>query len=251
MLSQKANLPSIGLSLKVLFSGYLCVIGFGMAMSGLQILLTHGMADGSLGLSLDDIVYSYYGNRGGSLLEAKLQGTMKDKASFEDRATIVKWVQSGSPREDWDAEIHAIYATNCVKCHGTIPGLPDFTTYEKVKPTADIDEGATVSALTRVSHIHLFGIAFIFFFMGLIFSLAVKTPRIVKVLVIGFPFLFIIIDICSWWLTKWYPGFALLTIIGGIGYYLSAAYMILGSLYQMWILPRSGKVYETNSWLEP
>ena len=34
-------------------------------------------------------------------------------------------------------------------------------------------EGATITSLTRVSHIHLFGISFIFFFIGLIFSFAV------------------------------------------------------------------------------
>jgi hypothetical protein len=51
-------------------------------MAGAQIILTHGMADGKLGVSVDDIVYSYYGNRSGSKLEAKLNGSMKDKANY-------------------------------------------------------------------------------------------------------------------------------------------------------------------------
>jgi hypothetical protein len=31
-------------------------------MAGAQIMLTHGQSDGKPGLSIDDVVYSYYGN---------------------------------------------------------------------------------------------------------------------------------------------------------------------------------------------
>ena len=242
------NLPSLGVSLKVLFTGYIVVVGVGLAMSGVQILLTHGMADGSFGLSIDDIVFSYYGNRGNSRLEAKLNGTMKDKASSETRADIVKWVRSGSPEAEWDAKIQDHFAQNCMKCHGTIPGLPRFTTYAEVKTVAQVDEGASVSALTRVSHIHLFGIAFIFFFVCFIFSLSIRLPLWLKALAIGFPFGFLVIDVCSWWLTKWYPGFAWFTMLGGIGYNLSAAFMLITSFFQMWIMPRSGREFPDDPW---
>src|ERR1019366_8391508 len=72
------NLPNLPTPVKVLFSGYLLAIGLGLCMAGLQIMLTHGMADGKPGLSLDDIVYSYYGNRSGSKLESMLNGSMKE-----------------------------------------------------------------------------------------------------------------------------------------------------------------------------
>ena len=84
------------------------------------------MADGKFGLSVDDIVYSYYGNRGNSKLEAKLNGSMKAMASYKDRAAIIKWVQSGSPENVWDSKIQEIVNQNCVKCHGTVPGLASF-----------------------------------------------------------------------------------------------------------------------------
>jgi hypothetical protein len=38
-------------------------------MAGAQIMLTHGQSDGKPGLSIDDVVYSYYGNRSNSKLE--------------------------------------------------------------------------------------------------------------------------------------------------------------------------------------
>lgn len=197
----------------------------------------HGMADGKFGLSVEDIVFSYYGNRDNSKLELKLNGTMKDKASTQERTEIIKWVRSGSPEDEWDTAISPIVAKNCVQCHGGIHGLPDFTTYAGIKPSAKIDAGSSVADLTRVSHIHLFGIAFIFFFICFIFCLSTGVPRALKAAAIGMPFLFLLVDISSWWLTKWYPSFAYATIVGGFSYNVAAAYMIITSLYQMWIMP--------------
>jgi len=59
-----------------------------------------------------------------------------------------------------------------------------------------------------------------------------------KAMIISVPFLFLMVDVLAWWLTKWNPNFAWFVIIGGFGYSMSAAIMIFTSLYQMWILPR-------------
>ncbi len=244
------NLPSLSLPLRTLFTGYLLVTGIGLLMAGGQILLTHGMADGKFGVSIDDIVYSYYGNRGGSRLEAKLNGSMKDKASAEVRAEIIHWVQNGSPEEEWEPRVKHLFKNNCTQCHGNIPGLPDFNKLEIVKEISEVDKGTSVDSLTRVSHIHLFGIAFIFFFVGLIFSLVVGIKSWIKALIISIPFIFLILDVLSWWLVKWYPNFAILTIIGGVGYSMASGFMIFTSLYQMWVLPFKGKQYSDNTWKE-
>ncbi len=241
------NLPNLPTPLKALFAGYLLVIGVGLCMAGLQIMLTHGMADGKLGLSMDDIVYSYYGDRNGSKIASKLNGSMKDKAPLEVRLDIVKWVNNGAPEAEWEPHYKGVFAQHCIMCHGQIPGISDFTKLEDVKKVAVINDGATIEGLTRVSHIHLFGIAFIFFFMGFIFSFAVNVPKWLKILAIAFPFGFLILDVFSWWLTKWSPGFAWLTIIGGIGYSAASTFMWFTSMYQMFILSRNGKVYG-NAW---
>ncbi len=99
---------------------------------------------------------------------------------------------------------------------------------------AQIDEGATIPTLARVSHIHLFGIAFIFFFVCLIFYFATGIPTWLRVTAIAMPYVFITIDVFSWWATKWVPAAAYLTILGGFGYAISSGFMILTSLYQMW-----------------
>ena len=243
------NLPNLPTPVKVLFSGYLLAIGLGLCMAGLQIMLTHGhgMAEGKPRLSVDDIVYSYYGNRSGSKLESMLNGSMKEMGTPEARIDIIKWVRNGSPEAEWEPHFKGVFNEHCVPCHSTVPNIPDFTKYEEVKKVAKIDEGASIQTLTRVSHIHLFGISFIFFFMGFIFSFAVGVPRWLKILAIAFPFGFLIVDVLSWWLTKWNPNFAWFTIIGGFGYSVASTVMWFISMYQMLILSRNEKIYG-NAW---
>lgn len=241
------NLPNMPMPIKVLFSGYLLVIGLGLLMAGMQIMLTHGMADGKPGLSFDDVVYSYYGDRTSSKLEGKLNGSMKEMGTPEARLDIIKWVRNGSPEAEWDSHIKSVFSQNCTACHGVIPGLPNFNKFEDAKNVAKVNEGASIQSLTRVSHIHLFGISFIFFIMGFIFSFSVGVPRLLKITVMLFPFAFLIVDVLSWWLTKMSPNFAWLTIIGGIGYSMASTFMWIVCMYEMLILSRNGKVYG-NAW---
>ncbi len=242
------NLPSLGLSLKALFSSYLMVIGFGAVLASAQLLMTHGMADGKIGLSIDDIVYSYHGDPKNSEIELKLNGSMKDKAPQEERIKIIKWVRNGTSNKEWNSEIKEIFDNRCISCHSTIPGLPDFTQLEQVLAVSKHSEGASASTLTRVSHIHIFAIAFIFFFNGLIFSLSIGINRWIKALIISLPFFCLIFDVFSWWLTKINPEFAWITMISGVSYALISAYVWCISMYQMWILPLKGKAYTINAW---
>jgi hypothetical protein len=239
--AHKINLCSQGIALKSLFTGYLIVVAIGYLMAIVQIQFTHGMADGKLGLSIDDIVYSYYGNRSGSVLEAKLNGSMKLNTSEENRLKIINWVHKGADEQAfYDTGIRKIMDESCVMCHNGSSGLPipDFTKFENIAKRAETDEGASFSSLARVSHIHLFGIAFIFMFVGVIFSLAAGVPKYLKATVIVMPYVFLILDISSWWLTKLNPNFAWLVIIGGGAMALSFAFMWIVSMYEMWIMPR-------------
>jgi hypothetical protein len=240
-LQHKVNLSSQGTALKSLFTGYLTIVAIGYLMALVQIQFTHGMADGELGISVDDIVYSYYGKRSGSVLEAKLNGSMKLKAPEQERLKIINWVRKGASEKSFhDQGIRAIIDTNCMTCHSAASGMPipDFSKFEAIAERAETDTGVSFSALARVSHIHLFGIAFIFMFVGLIFSLASGIPKVLKSIVIVMPYIFLFIDIASWWLTKLNPNFAYLVILGGGAMALSFAFMWVVSIYEMWIMPR-------------
>ncbi len=223
---------------KILFTGYLCAVGVGYLFALIQILFTHGMADGKFGLSIDDIVYSYYGNRSGTVLEIQLNGAMKENASEEQRFKIMQWVRDGAELEDYASSgVAAIIEQRCVMCHNAnaSAGVPDFAKFENLKALTTEDTGATFGSLTRVSHIHLFGISFIFMFVGIIFCFSETTSIRYKCIAVGMPYIFLVTDILSWWLTKIHPMFAWLVILAGMGMGISFIYMWVNSLLEMWL----------------
>jgi len=230
-----SSLRQLDTPVKVLFTGYLTTVAVGYLFALIQILFTHGMADGEFGLSIDDIVYSYYGNRSGTVMETQLNGSMKENAPEHDRFVIIQWVRDGADADDYvDSGAKKIIEDRCVMCHNKDSSLPDFTDIRVLQELSKQDEGATFSSLTRVSHIHLFGISFIFMFVGLIFSFAETSTVKYKSIAIGMPYVFLLVDILSWWLTKLHPMFAELVIFAGGGMAVAFAFMWSVSLLEMW-----------------
>jgi hypothetical protein len=223
--------------IKVLFTGYLLTVGIGYMFALIQILLTHGMADGKFGLSVDDIVYSYYGNRSGTVLEQKLNGSMKENAPEQERFDIIQWDRDGADEEAYKENgIEKIIQSRCVMCHNKeAGGIPNFNDFAQLKALTAQDEGATLASLTRGSHIHMFGISFIFMFVGIIFSFSETTKVEYKCIAIGMPYVFLIADILSWWLTKFVPMFAWLVIFAGMGMAVSFMFMWVTSITEMWL----------------
>lgn len=235
------TLKNLPLAIKALFSAYLVIIAVGYTIALVQILLTHGMADGKFGLSLEDIVYSYYGNRSGSRLELMLNGPMKPFAPPEERFKIIEWVRQGADRQTYEREIKPIIEKRCVKCHHKEAPLPDFTKFEQLALRAEVDTGITLKSLVRVTHVHLFGIAFIFMLVGIIFSFSSVVSETTKAVVVALPFFFQLLDIASWWLTKLSPYFAWLVIFGGTGMGVVFVFMWIVSMYEMWIAPKHAR----------
>lgn len=234
-MKDELTLGKLSQTYRVLFTGFMLVIGLGLCMAGAQIMLTHGMADGKVGLSMNDIVYSYYGNRSGSKMESSLTGKMKDKAPEEVKFIMIQWVRDEAPAAEWE-KVGPLFEKHCANCHDSESGLPEVAKLEVAKSLAEVDHGASIASLTRVSHIHLFGISFIFLFVGWIFGMA-EFNQTWKLILISTPFAFLVLDVASWWLTKFWPGCAWITMIGGLGYSLAAVVMFATSFAQMW-LPR-------------
>jgi hypothetical protein len=124
-------------------------------------------------------------------------------------------------------------------CHNKEAGtIPDFSDVEVLKTVTTEDQGATFASLTRVSHIHLFGISFIFMFVGIIFSFAQSPTMQYKCIAIGMPYAFLLVDILSWWLTKIHPMFAILVVFAGMGMGVSFMFMWAISILEMWFYPQ-------------
>jgi hypothetical protein len=170
-------------------------------------------------------------------MENQLNGAMKNNASAQERFDMIAWVRNGADEEDYkDDGIDKIVEARCVMCHNeSAAGIPNFKEFKQLKALTAQDQGATFGSLTRVSHIHLFGISFIFMFVGLIFSFAETTTNQYKCIAIGMPYAFLIADILSWWLTKIHPMFAWLVIFAGMGMGISFMFMWVTSILEMWL----------------
>jgi len=221
--------------MRTLFTGTLLVIGMGYMFGLIYVYSTDAGRDGKPGLSVDDIIISYSGSSEGTKLEAALQGPMSSMLAASDAAEIVKWIRSGAEKETYETTVQPIVAQNCLDCHdGGNPHLSNLDGYDNISVVVAQDTGASVHTLVRVSHIHLFGMTFIFFIMGFIFSHAFIRPVWLKSLVVLIPFLCIAADVSSWYFTKLYAGFAWVVMVAGGLMALSFAIMWFTSMYQMW-----------------
>lgn len=231
----------ISVSERILNSLFLLSIAIGYLFSVGQIYFTHQGRDGQPGLSITDIVIAYHGSPDQTRLAAAINGPMAGNLkSPADKEIILDWIDSGAHREIYENQVAPILERDCQICHSPAGGMnvPPLTSYELVSKLTETDRGASIPSLVRVSHIHLFGIAFILFFVGRLFLLC-EMPVWLKRLTIGIPFLSMLTDIFAWYLTRETPGFAYLLVFSGAMMGLSLNFQIWFSLLQMWF-PESG-----------
>ncbi len=233
-------------SLKTLYTMILIVLGIGYVFALIQIYEVQAGRDGRPGLSVEDIRIAYSGSKADTRLEIALKGPMAGMLPGVERQRIFDWVRKDKASESaYQADIKPIVETRCKACHnGANPHIPSLISYNELSKMVVLDTGVSVGTLVRVSHIHLFGITFIFGFMGLVFCHAHMRSRVLKNVIIAMPFVAIILDIASWWLTKVSTPFAYVVVVGGGLMGISFAVQWLVSMYQMWLAktppPREG-----------
>ncbi|MDQ6974297.1 MAG: hypothetical protein Q9M10_05385, partial [Mariprofundaceae bacterium] len=217
-------------------SMFLITIGIGYLFALVNLYYTDQGRDGEPGLSVKDVTLAYYGSHNQTRLGAAINGPMEPNLpNAAAKTTILDWIQHGATKEEFEEKVKPIMQSNCVMCHSAASGMsiPHFDSYEHVLELTATDTGATIPALVRVSHIHLFGIAFILFLIGRIFLLC-ELPVLFKRVVVAAPFVFLILDISSWYITKLIPQFAYVVIAMGAFVGITFAIQIFTSLYQMW-----------------
>jgi hypothetical protein len=225
-------------SQRVLYTATLLIFGLGYLFALLNVYFTYaGKAGGNpLLLSYQDIVVAYTGSGKASRLEAALRGPMSTMLPREEFDTIVGWVQTGSDRTKYEKDVRPILDKRCMTCHdGSNPHLPNLSGYDNLKKMTEQDTGASIATLVRVSHIHLFGLTFIFFIMGLMYSHAYVRPVWFKCTVVALPFVAITMDVSSWYFTKLFHPFAWVVILAGGLMGTCFAFMWLVTMYQLWI----------------
>ncbi|MDX8391558.1 MAG: hypothetical protein R8K53_03190 [Mariprofundaceae bacterium] len=222
---------------KILDTMFLITIGIGYLFALLNLYYTHQGRDGESGLSVQDVVIAYHGSHNQTRLGAAINGPMEPNLPNEAaKKTILDWINHGAPEAEFHERVEPIMQNNCIMCHSAESGMsiPHFTAYENVVQLTETDTGATIPALVRVSHIHLFGIAFILFFVGRIFLLCEMNVTLKRTYV-ALPFIFLLLDISSWFITKIIPDFAYVVVSAGGLVGITFGLQILICLYQMWL----------------
>ena len=225
------------LSLRFLYTAVLCVLGLGYLFALIYLFHTYAGKDGDpTSLSAQDLVIAYSGSGKDSRLEGALRGAMSVMLPKDELTSIVAWVQSGADKANFETKVRPILDKRCMTCHdGSNPHLPNLNGFDNVKKVTEKDTGTEVFTLVRVSHIHLFGISFIFTILGLVFSHAYVRPVWLKCAVIVLPFVSLVVDILSWYVTKVYHPFAWVVMAAGGVTGMCFAFMWFVSMWQMWV----------------
>ncbi len=228
---------------KLICSLFLFVIGYAYFFAQLNLQLNTRIADeNAKGLaSIKDIVFTYHGDRTKTKLGMKINGSMRKHLPTEsDKLAIEKWIAQGRTEEGYQ-EIEPIFAENCVRCH-PYDERPDYPleTYEEVYASAEPDKGMSVGQLARLSHFHAFGMGIFSMLLALVFSFS-SFRLSIRVICCVLPFVAMLTDITSWWLTKLVsPFFAYTVLVGGGLMGLAITILIFGSLYDMWLRKTEG-----------
>lgn len=228
------TLRQMSVPVRILFSCFLLTAGMAYLFATLYLYLMDLEPHVKNGQgTVKAVILKYYGNQGGSRLEAALRGPMGDDLSDQEKNGIFRWIRKGAPEKEFP-QVFAILQKNCVSCHdGKRLGIPRLASIEDLRGYTKTDMGESVKKLIRVSHVHLFGISFIFLLSGGIFVFS-ELPVKWRAILVLVPFIAMWVDIGSWWFTKMAPLFAYTVIIGGVFMGLSFGAQIAISFYEMW-----------------
>lgn len=245
------HFSALPMSTRMVYTMTLLVLGTGYLFAMLQVFFSHAGLDGNpKNISAQDIRIAYHGSETDTRLVSALKGPMAGMLPEAERAVIFKWVDSGTQQDAFESDVKPIMESRCLACHdGSNPHIPLLTSHEEVMKIVAKDTGATIPALVRVSHIHLFGITFIFFIVSSIFTHAYMRPLWLKCVIIVLPFLTILTDIFSWYLTKWIPGFAWFIIGSGALMGISFTVQWVVSMWQMWFYTLPDEIEECGGTL--
>ena len=230
------GLRNIPTSSKIAVTAFLILAGIGYLLGFLNVVFTYSDVDESPGLSVQDIRLSFYGKRETTKLEKTVDGSMREYfATDTDYRKTKKWLGAGGSEEGF-AEIKSVFDASCTTCHSKDLAIADTVTeeYEDVAAYLKQDTGKSVSRLISLSHSHVLGTLPIIFILTFIFSFT-TFPEKLKAVLMGFSFAAIVFDIGSWWLAKLSGPLAVLLIFGGISLALSFFFLVVLSLYDLWL----------------
>lgn len=231
------HLSELPYSLRTLYTGTLFILGLAYLFALANLCFTYaGKAGGNpMMVTYQDIVAAYAGDGKASMLEDNLNASMSAMLLPGERDAMIAWVRAGASQGAYLSDVKPIVDARCLTCHGgSNPERVNLSDYNGLKSVAAVGVGNSAATLIRNSHIHLFGMTFLFFVVGLMFSHVCLRPVWFKCAVMAAPFAMIAADIVSMDLIKLWRPFAAVTIASGVAMAACFAFMWLMTLYQTW-----------------
>ena len=143
-------LPDLPFIEKLLYTGFIFLVGLGLlSAEAYTYFVIHG-ADGKPGISMQDLVVHYYGDRSSSKLQTMLPAMMsmaRVPAAEKPKmlSAVNHWIANGESRTDYDKNVRPLINASCLKCHSI--GMPDIGTFDLLKKQAKVDMGMPYSAM--------------------------------------------------------------------------------------------------------
>ena len=218
----------------------LAVLLGGTAASGLYLYMHHEGRDETPGMTIDDIKGHYHGVIKSSPLLEALQNNHPEELPQSERTMLINWLTSDRIAQDYDdldkgdnapAEI---IASSCLSCHAraaqgenAYPKVP-LEYWDDVRTIAFSKniQPITTEILAASTHTHALGLASLTLAL-MAFAWCSSWPRMIISVLIALTGLGLLVDIGSWWLTRWNDNFAYAVVVGGFTYSASTTLLSL------------------------
>ncbi len=237
------RLRALGVPARVLATGFLLGTGGAFLAGHVNLHFAHSGADGTPGLSMEDLRRTFHGRPGWSLLASKIDGGSMEKhvPLPSERETLLAWAAAGAGREEF-ADARRVIDRRCIRCHAPDREKADrpFTrssaegaSWDLVRVVCTPDTGVGAPALARSTHAHLFGFSLLLLGLGGAFLMS-DAGRRMKTTVVSVAFLAMYVDVGCWWLAKLHPAFCWGIVAGGALMALAVAYILVRCLWELW-----------------
>lgn len=223
-----ANLRTQPLLVRVGVLALTLVILGGLAASNAFLYVHYEKRDERPGLSTDDIRAAYHGLKTTAPLLLSLRSGHPETLEPPRRAALVAWLEGGK-MEDYDnldlgdrAPVE-IFASSCISCHARVAApkeplaaripLEFFDDVKKLAVSRTV-QPMDIKILLISTHTHSLSMAALAAVMA---GLALWTtwPRKLLAALCAGVGLGLLIDLSSWWLTRWNGSFVYAIVAGG------------------------------------